>query len=91
LTSILERIHALQDDPTIGEKGARLVAELAFKPTSDTMTGEDLAVALATLLAYGQAIATQPDADVKVESSEGGKVFTAAISDSVRMRDALGG
>lgn len=85
--NILERIAQLKDDPSMPDKGRRFFSELAFRQTTEALTGDDLAIALASLIAYGEQAIAQ--SGVSVERT--GNVFTAAISDSVRAQDALGG
>lgn len=90
--SVWDRIKELRSDPTLGERGVKVLGSLSFKPIEDTLTGEEFAVTLATILAYMTVPAEQRSA-VKVESlqTEGGKVYNAGISDGVSLADKLGG
>lgn len=88
MTSILERFQELQGDEDAAERGAKLLSQFAFKPTTDMLTGEDFAIALAAILAYVQAVGVR---ETQISVERAGKVFNASISDGVQMHDALGG
>jgi hypothetical protein len=91
MKTIIQRVQELKGDPTIESKGMRVIASLNFKPVTDTMTGEEFALTLATIIAYGDKHMKATSTDVRVDDTPGGKVYNASINDGVNITERLGG
>jgi hypothetical protein len=92
MKSITQRLQELVTDPKIGERGVQVLGSLAFKDVTETMTGEEFAVTLATIIAYGRKMAPfQPSVQTTEFNDSGGKVHSATINDGVSVKERIGG
>ena len=92
MITIMQRLVELRSDATLGEKGLKTLSSLAFKPVTDTMTGEEFALTLAIIIAYGEQTQhkTSPPV-VGIDDTPQGKVYNASIDDSVAIAERFGG
>ena len=91
MKTILQRVQELRGDPSLADKGMRTIASLSFTPIEDTMTGEQFAMTLATIIAYGEKQIAQDSSSVQVDANPGGKVYNASINDGVNITERFGG
>jgi hypothetical protein len=87
----MARILELRGDASLADEGVKTISKLHFQDVNENFTGEDLALILATIMVYGAAQAAKDGVKLEIESTEGGKVHTATINDSVKMADGIGG
>ena len=86
MKSVLDRVRELAGDPSLAHRGMTTMSSLAFKPVGETMTGEEIAVILACLVAQGSA-----GAAARLTQSQQGNVHTATFNDGIEIKDVLGG
>ena len=87
----MQRVQELKADPELASKGIRVIAALSFTPVEETMTGEQFAITLATIIAYGEKLPTMSESSVQVDENKSGKVYNASITDGVNVTERLGG
>jgi hypothetical protein len=91
MKTIIQRVQELKGDPSLSSKGISTIAALSFTPVDDTMTGEQFALTLATIIAYGEKQLPAQATSVQVDDTPAGKVYNASIQDGVSVTERIGG
>ena len=88
--TISDRIAELLKDQSIRDQYVRTIAEMSFRPVTDTLTGDEVARIIACI-AYAGSLTQPMNVKTEVTNEVGGRVYHSQIDDGVNITERIGG